>query len=290
MRSQRNKGLTLTELVLAVGVMVIIVSGVLAFQYVAMRRNTHAQDRQFAALKALALLEEVRTKSRRAVDVLRALDDMDDGEGNYNVILTTHSTNDPKHPLSANVNALGSGGSSYWKFSRNIRIQSFGGESTADMRIVRVTVAISTSEGTRVPLASVGAIIRAPLQIYPPSQVYDVYLLTAESSPSWWVHMSKTRDNFESQLMDMMARNPGLTFRTHWIRASGYGRNHLYLPYLNSTRAPRSLTRWLSLTSIRASTNIPTIPAQISITGRKYSRDASTTKALSVMITSARTD
>ena len=193
---RREKGLTLIELIISVGIMMLIVCALLAFEYTSSARNKYAKDREFAARKAISILEEIRTAVEKSVDVNKTLDEIND-QNEYRLVLTTHPITDPAHPLSSNVQTQGNTGP-YWKFARNIKIESFAGTTSANVRMAKVNLAINMPDGQRQVLASVGSIIQAPAKEYPPSQIYDLYLLTAESSPSWWVHMSKTKDSFES--------------------------------------------------------------------------------------------
>ena len=88
-------------------------------------------------------------------------------------------------------------------------------------------------DGSRARLAEMSSVIRSVGQSYPTTQVYDVYLLALENVPGWWVYMDSIRPFVESTLTDLEARNPGLTFRTHWITRAGYGRDPFYAPYMN---------------------------------------------------------
>ena len=223
-----SKGLTLLEVIIAFGILAVLAATAMNFQIVTQQRTNSALDRSFAAKKAITLLEEVRMEVEKSSDVETTLDQIDDGD-TYNLNLTIRSVEND-HPLSGNVKtSLG------WKWSRKINISTLPYESSANVRMVRVTIALNKSGGKILPLASIGAIIHAPIQKYPPSQAYDLYLLTLESSPSWWVHMSLIKPFTQSVLDAIQGQNPGLIFRSHWINQSAYGRNRMYAPYINET-------------------------------------------------------
>ena len=68
---------------------------------------------------------------------------------------------------------------------------------------------------------------------YPTTQVFDVYLFAVESIPGWWVFMDSIKPFVESMITDLEQRNPGMSFRTHWITKASFGRNKLYKPHIN---------------------------------------------------------
>ena len=44
---------------------------------------------------------------------------------------------------------------------------------------------------------------------FPPTQVYDLYLIALESVPGWWVFMEAVVPFVESAISELEARNPG---------------------------------------------------------------------------------
>ena len=101
-----------------------------------------------------------------------------------------------------------------------------------DNRLVNVKI-YSYRENKQRLVAEVASVLRTIAPAYSPTQVYDVYLLAIDNIPGWWVYMSNITPFVQSTLQDLQARNPGLEFRTHWIRRLSYGRDFQYTPYFN---------------------------------------------------------
>jgi len=69
---------------------------------------------------------------------------------------------------------------------------------------------------------------------YVPTQVFDLYILSLENVPGWWVNLSTMKPTLDSIIQDLEDRNPGLQFRVHWITRLAYGRDLSYTPYINA--------------------------------------------------------
>jgi len=243
-----SKGFSLLETLVA-GIIVAVV-GMAGAAYVV--RSTQgadwSRDRMFARQKALSVLSELKSfvegSANQAAD---ELDGFDDGLA-YNATLSiapdpadTSRLVPPDHALSGNVRE-----GADWRWYRHITVKRFTGVLTRDLRICTVRVWRHRS-GDAIPgeqMAEVSSVVRTVADSYPTTQVYDVYLLALENTPGWWVYMDAIKPFVDATLMDLEARNPGLSFRTHWITTSGYGRDPEYAPYTNEIRVSTDSTPW----------------------------------------------
>ncbi|MCC7137445.1 MAG: hypothetical protein IT460_03340 [Planctomycetes bacterium] len=244
----RRRGFSLVEVLLA-GILVSVVA--MAGAAYVTRSSQSAdwtRDRIFARQKALSILAELKSfvegSSDQAAEELDAFDDA----LQYNPTLTiAPDPSDPSkpaapdHPLSGNVADSGD-----WRWYRHVTVRRFSGVPTRDLRICTVRV-WRHRRGDAVPgeqMAEVSSVVRTVADAYPTTQVYDVYLIALENVPGWWVYMDSIKPFVDATLADLEARNPGLSFRTHWITTSGYGRDEEYAPYTNETRISTDSTPW----------------------------------------------
>jgi hypothetical protein len=241
-------GFTLVE-VLAAAVLVALAS-LLGAAHIS-RGGQHAEwarDKAFARQKALSLLAELRAYVEGGEgEVAADLDGLDDGLALVPTLTLMSDPSDPSqvvppdHPISGNH--LESG---VWRWQRRITVRRLPGVEARDLRVVTVRV-FRTHPNEPMPgeaMAEVASVIRTVGDAYPTTQVYDVYLLALENVPGWWVYMDAIQPFVEATLTDLEARNPGLSFRVHWITKLGYGRDEEYAPATNETRDSRANTPW----------------------------------------------
>ena len=235
-----QRGLTLAEVLVALAILSLAMLASAAFVSTSFHQTRHNADKTFAVQKSIAILEELKA----AVEIqnggqdVTLLDDFDDGVS-YSPILTIQAdVTQPSHAASGNtMNGIG------WMYERQISVQKFASIQANDVRLVNVKV-FGNVEGDRTLLAETAGVIRTIADNFPPTQVYDVYLLAMENVPGWWVYMSNLIPFVENAVIDLQARNPGLEFRTHWIRTLAYGRDQEYLPYFNQTNDSNADIDW----------------------------------------------
>ncbi len=245
---RRNQGFSLIEILIATTIVAIAAMSAVAYVSRAAGHADWAKDRLYAREKALSILAELRGFVEGGEgEVAADLDGFDDGQA-YTPSLTISPDPDdpgsflkPEHPLSGNHKESGR-----WRWHRQISIRPFTGSESRDLRVATVRV-YRTRADDQMPgemMAQVSSVVRTVAEGNPTTQVYDVYLLALENVPSWWVHMEAIQPVVEAALLDLETRNPGLSFRTHWITTLGYGRDDEYAPYTNETRESTANTPW----------------------------------------------
>jgi len=230
--SRRQAGFTFAEL--AFGLLVLVIGSAVLINHLTInyQATTSERDRVFAFSKAQAILAEVQNYVDRGSIETVDLDVLDDGVTNR-PSLTIETDEDgsllrPEHVRSGNIERGGA-----WLWSRRITVQPFAGVDNRNVRYVTVRIYKRDDNGTDRAIADLSAVVNSSGEAFPTSQTYDVYLLAVENIPGWWVFMDSLKPFFESMLLDMQTRNPGLNFRTHWITKAAFGRNQLYRPYTN---------------------------------------------------------
>ncbi|MCB9876643.1 MAG: hypothetical protein H6835_03485 [Planctomycetes bacterium] len=233
--SEREAGFTFAELAMAMVVMVI--SAVVLINHLSVNYQTTAteRDRVFAFSKAQAILAEIQTYvDNGSIEAAVDLDVLDDGITTKNALTIqvdpdTAATVLPDHVVSGNYQRGGE-----WVWARRISVQPFSGLDNRNVRYVTVRVFKRDGNGNEHAMADLSAVINSASNAYPTTQVFDVYLLAVENIPGWWVFMDSIKPFVESMITDLENRNPGMSFRTHWITKAAFGRNQLYQPHINS--------------------------------------------------------
>lgn len=229
----RQRGMSLAETLVAMGILAIIIGFSTTMISTALRGTQDNINKQFATQKAVSMLEELRalvqTDSGATAVVL---DDYDDGTTNQTLLTTRGGISNPSDPASGNKKV-----GSDWLYERRISVQRVQGAN--DVRLVNVRVYARDVGGLRL-LAEVAGVLSTIPHSMPPTQVYDVYLIAIENVPGWWLYMQNIVPFVEGAMSDLQARHPGLEFRKHWIRKLSYGRDPLYTPYVNKALASTS--------------------------------------------------
>jgi len=231
--ARTEAGFTFAEL--AFGMLILVIGAVVLINHLSVNyltTNTE-RDRVFAFSKAQAILSEVQGfVDRGQVNAAVDLDVLDDGIVNKETLTITTDANGtlvaPDHVLSGNYQR-----DSEWVWSRRISVQPFVGLNNRNVRYVTVRIYRKDPAGTDHPMADLSAVINSAGNAFPTTQVFDVYLLAIENIPGWWVFMDSIQPFVESMITDLETRNPGLSFRTHWITKASFGRNEAYRPYIN---------------------------------------------------------
>lgn len=228
---RHERGTSLIETTWALGLMTLILFAAVSFIANSFQGTKHNRDKAFAAQKAMAILEELKgLVERKTGGNINLLDSYDDGV-NKNPLLTTQTgIADPAHPSSGNIQTE----AGVWRYERQVSVQKILSLQTNDIRLVTVRVFALEAQGHKMLLAEVAGVIRTIADKYPPTQVYDVYCIATSQVPGWWVYMANLIPFVENAISELQARNPGLEFRTHWIRNLGYGRDKEYVPFINS--------------------------------------------------------
>jgi prepilin-type N-terminal cleavage/methylation domain-containing protein len=224
-----QRGMSLAEVLIAVAITGVLIFATLAVTQAILRRTRMNMDKQFATQKAIAMLEELKSLVQVNSQSATLLDSYDNGELFSPLLTTLAGVTDPASTISGNQ-AAGTG----WIYDRQISVSKLPGQSSIGVRLVRVRV-YKYDQGQHRLVAEVASVIRTLATVMPPTEVYDVYAIAIENVPGWWTYTAQLRPLVTNAVNDLMARNPGLQFRIHWITELGYGRDQLYRPFINST-------------------------------------------------------
>ncbi len=239
---KHQKGFSLVEMMMATSVLAVVMAGSMTLQSRVMVQTTSNNDRAFASEKATQMFEELRSfvQSNRETDISK-LQNFSDGSG-YNTVLTTEkkvvdiATGEEARDLDNAADTLSGNTrlSGHWKYVRQIQVNPVPNDPNARYVSVKVWKADASLNPKGQPLASIAGVLKTNITSDPPTQVYDLYLIAMENAPSWWVDLANLRPAFERTLLDLEQRNPGLTFRRHFINRFGFGRDPYYLPHINN--------------------------------------------------------
>ncbi len=245
-KALRQAGLSLVDVLVGLGIAAVVALISATYTATATEHARRNQDHVFAFAKAQAILEEIRAEAESgATDDASELDRFDDaGRWSFTLTLQTEVVGGATVPVAADSAASGNrfeGGG--WRYARQISVRPFTGIDTRDLRIVTVRVfRYDEDDPPGAQIANLSTVVRTLSEAYPPTQVFDVYLLALENVPGWWVNLGSLKPFVEASLRDVMARNPGLELRTHWITKTSFGRDPEYTPYFNETHVSTDAT------------------------------------------------
>lgn len=232
---RNESGFTFAEL--AFGLLILVIGASVLINHLSVNYQTTAteRDRVFAYSKAQAILSEIQGYvDRGQIDAAVDLDVLDDGVVNKSTLTITEDSGGalvaPDHIASGNFQRAGQ-----WVWSRRITVQPFVGLNNRNVRYVTVRIFRKDRDGNDRPMADLSAVINSAGSAFPTTQVFDIYLFAIENIPGWWVFMDSIKPFIESMITDLETRNPGLSFRTHWITKASFGRNQGYRPFTNDT-------------------------------------------------------
>lgn len=220
-----QKGMTLVEVLMSLLLVSLIVFATVTFISAAYRSTAHNQEKEFATQKAISILDELKSFVENKQDAGALLDDFN--EAADSPVLTTQKLAVPDDPVSSNI--VDTASPSGWLYTKQITVTPIGDQ---DNRLVNVKV-FSYKYGKKTLISEVAGVLRTIAPNFAPTQVYDVYLIAIDNIPGWWVYMQNIVPFVQATLQDIQSRNPGLEFRTHWIRKLAYGRDWQYAPYFN---------------------------------------------------------
>ena len=239
-KGSMRSGMSLIEVVIAVGVSAIILLAIGAFVGSAYTSTNKAKDRTFAQTKATQILEEVL-----AYKPTTPTDDITQFAAEGLQFRLTTSAVAPAAPLSGNP-ARGTN----FRFVRRVFVDAVPGDATARRVVVKIwyaeNVPTPTISGDK-PLALATGMVRDPKSFAAGVQVLDVYALSIENMPHVYrndadadhQYMPSTRAAraaFEASLGRIEAANPGLRFRVQYIQRLSRGRDERYRPYMNDAK------------------------------------------------------
>ena len=241
-RMKKEKGITLAETLVAMAIFSFIMLSTAVYISTAFTTSQDTEDRAFATEKALQIINELRAYAQRGEEGTQVLDSFDDGVQTNPILTIKEGVTDPADRQSGNVDLGG-----YWKFRRRITVRRIpNAPNNKDIRYVTVRIYRATeNDPTHQVLAEVSSVIQTVADNYPPSQVFDIYLIALSNVPGWWVKMVTIQPLVETAIEELEMRNPGLQFRTHWVTELAYGRDKEYLPYVNETNDSRAPIPWV---------------------------------------------
>lgn len=244
MRRHDTRGMSLIEVLLALGLVSCAMMAAVYFLANTSQGTRHNKQKEYAVQKAISMFDELKAlvEDTTGTDIT-ILDDYDDGTTYKTVLTTQDNVVAADDRASGNVPLVGG----RWLYERQISVQRFPSLQTNDIRLVNVRVYgkdVTDATRPRRLLAEVSGVIRTLADKFPPTQVYDVYCLAVENVPGWWVYMANLIPFVENAISDLQGRNPGLQFRTHWIRKLAYGRDPYYTPFINDTNDSNADIDW----------------------------------------------
>ena len=225
-------GMTLLEVIIAMGIISVVIVMSVHFIVGTQTAVIMNQDRSFCIQKALNIVNELRAfaQSNEEAGGASTLDVFDNGVGTSGILTIDSTIVDPAHIMSGN-SWLGA----RWRYSRRITVRKFPSFEASNVRIVEVKVFLTQPGNDAASnLADISSVVTTSGDMAPPKQVYDIYLLSIENIPGWWVYMAYLKPFIETAMSDMESRNPGMEFRQHWITKAAYGRDQEYKPYFNN--------------------------------------------------------
>jgi prepilin-type N-terminal cleavage/methylation domain-containing protein len=242
MRNQ--KGMSLIEVLIALFLCSIVILAAVTFISTSFDSTKRNKDKDFATQKAIAMMEELKSLIEDQKNDSTLLDSYDDGPlkafgdpaGESTILTTRIDVTNPLNAASGNIVYSSAGSPVGYKYLRHVSVQRLPGAQSSAIRLVNIKVFLNKDDdkdGNPDLLSEVAGVIQTIASSFPPTQVYDVYLLALENVPGWWVYMSNLIPFVQNAVSDLQSRNPGLEFRTHWITKLSYGRDEQYRPYIN---------------------------------------------------------
>ncbi|MCK5832383.1 type II secretion system protein [bacterium] len=221
-------GSTLLEVMVMSVIVLILATSLIGLLINSLKLINRNRARAFALEKCNQMIEEITAYSLAGEDIIE-IDRFKDIVP-LPILSADTTISDPSNTLSGNVyNNFGN-----WKFLRVIDILPIKQEPRA--RIVSAKVYYSDEDDPSkegLLLSQLTKLLKTAGDIFPPSQVYDIYAIAIENTPGWWVDMSVMKPMMHEAINQVQARNPGLEYRVHWITRNGFGRDRLYSPYFN---------------------------------------------------------
>ena len=243
--------MSLIEVLIALFLCSIVILAAVTFISTSFGNTSRNKDKDFATQKAIAITEELKSIIEDQGNDATLLDSYDDGPlktygdpaGEDPILTIRADVTDPLHAASGNIAYNAQNSPVDYKYLRHVSVQRLPGAQSSAIRLVNVKIFLNKDDdkdGNPDLIAEVAGVIQTIASSFPPTQVYDVYLLSAENVPGWWVYMSNLIPFIQNAISDLQSRNPGLEFRTHWITKLAYGRDQQYRPYVNAAADSRA--------------------------------------------------
>jgi hypothetical protein len=229
-RPQDPPGSTIIELTVAIAIVGVAILVLLQQITLSHHEGESSRDKVFAYQKALGMLAEIQVAiTRREIGDVTGLEARADSLPSP--VLTTLRPGGfevaPDHPMSGNLLR-----GAEWTWLRRVSISAQPG--ARGMRRVEVEVLRRPDAGgpPRVA-AAVSALVQVAEAAAASVQEFDVYVLALAAVPSTSLPPAGMRAVLETAVASLEERSPGLRFRLHWISELGYGRDPLYVPFVN---------------------------------------------------------
>lgn len=239
MKKLNQQGVTLVELLIASFIIATLATSVIMVRSFMSKQTVRSNDKAYATQKAIQMFEELKALVQGAEkEGVNVLDNYSDGSY-YNTVLTTDKVVDKSPPGSGNAGDALSGNKTingHWRYLRQVQVQRMPNDPYARQVIVKVWKYASESS-PNLPgelLTTVGGLLRSITNVYQPTQVMDVYILALSNVLGWFTSVPQMQSLFGNVVADIKTRNPGLVINPHYVTQTGYGRDPLYRPYINS--------------------------------------------------------
>lgn len=236
--AHEERGSSFVELIFAMAI--VGVATLVQVQQVTVSLHQHQVDldTQFAFHKASGMLAELQASVDQGT--ISTLDDLEAVADTVpNPFLVTRSVPTPDHVMSGNT-TLADGS---WRWSRDIDVEPVAGLEHS--RFVRIRVFQADANGHRTMAAIASGILSVTVRVEPLVQEYDVYALAIAEAPSLWQPLPTLKAQLEAVASQVSGANPNLRFRLHWITKMGYGRDPLYVPYVNESTRSDEAAPWV---------------------------------------------
>ena len=220
------QGSTFVELMFALAIVGVSVLVQIQQITISLRDHRADLDTQFAYRKAAGMLAEIQSSVDQGVIAsAAALEGLDDVAPSP--FLTTRLVPTPDHIMSGNTETQ-----TGWRWHRDVDILPVEGAERS--RYVRVRVLHRHSQHSGFDVVSVvSGLVNITVRAEPTVQTYDVFAVAIANAPSLWRPLPELRAELQSLVADLAGANPNLRLRVHWIDKLGYGRNPLYVPFVN---------------------------------------------------------
>lgn len=248
-----QQGVSLVEMMIAVLILSAMASSVIMARSFMAKQTVRSTDKAYATQKAIQMFEELKALVNGNEQLgVAVLDDYSDGT-QVNTVLTTDKfvdvpppgTKKPGDPLSGNRQTNGN-----WRYLRQVDVKKVANDPYARQVVIKVyRYASDFNPGAKGELlATVGGMLRTIANLFSPTQVLDIYVISINNTQAWWAVLPALSSSMGGVLQDIQGRNPGLELRTHYITRAAYGRDPEYLPYINNTVGTQGVTfPWIYL-------------------------------------------
>ncbi len=234
---RRIAGSSFIELLFAIAMVSVSVTLLVQQVAISVREVNEDAELQFAYGKAIGLLAELQSDiDQRRITTLADLDAM--ARPVLDPFLTTRPVASPADIMSGNSKTA----QGEWRWYRTIELEVIPGVDRS--RYARIELHRMNDRGTVLVAGGTAGIVSVPVTHNPSVKNYDVYVLALAEAPSLWMPLPALRAQLQTTASSIESANPNVRFRLHWISKMGYGRNELYVPYVNQQTAADAAAPW----------------------------------------------